>query len=195
MQDGFLVVGLGNPGPQYAQTRHNLGFMVLDELLRRQGASTWQDKFAGQIATVRLAGGPIVLLKPLTFMNLSGRAVARAAGFYQTPVDRIVVVHDDLDLPFAAVRIKADGGTAGHKGLASIKQEIGTTAFLRIRMGIDRPIRGDVADYVLTRFRAEESSSLADFISSGADAVEYLVQNGLPSAMNKYNVRPKAKPL
>jgi PTH1 family peptidyl-tRNA hydrolase len=190
VQDGFLIVGLGNPGPQYAQTRHNLGFMVVDELSRRMGLSSFVDKFSGKTTTGRLAGQSLVLLKPQTFMNLSGRSVARAAGFFSLPAERIVVVHDELDLAYGAVRLKFDGGIAGHKGLASIKQELGTTAFVRVRMGIDRPVRGNVADYVLMRFGVDEVPQLQDFVSRGADAVELIAQCGLSSAMNKYNIRP-----
>jgi PTH1 family peptidyl-tRNA hydrolase len=190
VQDGLLIVGLGNPGPEYAQTRHNLGFMVVDELARRMGLSTFSDKFSSKLTTGRLAGQALVLLKPQTFMNRSGRAVARAAGFYAILPNRIVAIHDELDLPFATVRVKVDGGTAGHKGLASLKQELGTTAFVRVRLGIDRPARGNVADYVLMKFSLQEAPFLSDFVSAGADVVEHIAQCGLASAMNKYNVRP-----
>lgn len=187
-----LVVGLGNPGPEYAQTRHNFGFMVVDELADDAGVVSFQEKFSGRVARASIEGAPSILLKPMTFMNLSGRSVGRAVQFYKTDPKDIIVVHDELDLPFGTVRIKKAGGIAGHKGLASLKQLLGTADFVRVRMGIDRPQRGSVTDYVLKNFTTDEAANLTDVIALGADAVKCIIRRGVTAAMNQFNKRGEA---
>lgn len=183
------MVGLGNPGPKYAQTRHNAGFLVVDELAARAGAAGWQQKFKGEHVRARVGGSPASLLKPLTYMNLSGRSVSRALGFYQIPADEMIVVHDDVDLDFGVVRVKSGGGTGGHKGLKSLKQDLGDTGFVRVRVGIGRPVHGSVTDFVLQKFASDEAAVLTDVIARAADAVETVVREGVTRAMNQFNKR------
>lgn len=182
-----LVVGLGNPGPEYAAHRHNVGFMVVQELARRSGESVVQRKFKGRFTTAQVANAPAVLLLPETFMNLSGRSVAGAVGFYDVGADQIVVVHDELDLPFGRVKVKEGGGHGGHNGLRSIFEDAGIREFLRVRVGIGRPPRGDAADHVLSPFRKDEQPELPFLIDRGADAVESLLRQGFKAAANEIN--------
>jgi PTH1 family peptidyl-tRNA hydrolase len=189
VEGGALVVGLGNPGPKYADTRHNLGFMVADALHRRAAGRGWQEKFQGSAARVDLAGAPALLLKPLTFMNLSGRSVSRAAAFFRVPVARIIVVHDDLDLEFGLVRVKVGGGFGGHKGIASCAAELADPGFARVRIGIGRPPYGDATDYVLQAFSRSEAAELGDVVERAADAVLSVVRDGPAKAMNAFNAR------
>jgi PTH1 family peptidyl-tRNA hydrolase len=189
VEDGVLVVGLGNPGPQYAKNRHNYGFLVLDEIASLAGCFGWQQKFSGEYARAQLDNTRILLLKPMTYMNLSGRSVARAAHFHRIDVKKIIVVHDDLDLPYDEIRIKKGGGTAGHKGIASIAQELGDKGFVRIRMGIGRPVHGDVVNYVLDNFSIEENATLVENVSRGEKVVDCIVSRGLTIAMNRFNKR------
>jgi PTH1 family peptidyl-tRNA hydrolase len=189
VEDGVLVVGLGNPGPQYAKNRHNYGFLVLDEIASLAGCFGWQQKFSGDYARVQFDNTRILLLKPMTYMNLSGRSVARAAHFHRINVSNIIVIHDDLDLPYDEIRIKKGGGTAGHKGLASIAQELGDTGFVRIRMGIGRPVHGDVVNYVLDNFSIEENATLVENVSRGEKVVNCIVSRDLTTAMNRFNKR------
>jgi peptidyl-tRNA hydrolase, PTH1 family len=190
VEGGALVVGLGNPGPKYAETRHNLGFMVVDALHRRSAGLGWQEKFNGLTARVDLAGTPVLLLKPLTFMNLSGRSVARAAAFFRIPVEGIVVVHDELDLDFGAVRVKVGGGNGGHKGLVSCAADLGGPGFTRVRIGIGRPPHGDASDFVLQGFSKIEAAEVGDVVERAADAVLSIVRDGTVKAMNTFNKRP-----
>lgn len=195
MEGGALVVGLGNPGPRYADTRHNLGFMVADALHRRAGGPGWQEKFKGSAARVDLAGVPALLLKPLTFMNLSGRSASRAAAFFRIPIARIVVVHDDLDLELGAVRVKVGGGNGGHKGIASCAAELGDPGFARVRVGIGRPPFGDATDFVLQAFSRSEAAELGDIVERAADAALAVVRDGAARAMNAFNGRgPRREP-
>jgi PTH1 family peptidyl-tRNA hydrolase len=187
VEGGALVVGLGNPGPKYAGTRHNAGFMVADALQRRAAGSGWQEKFQGLASRVELDGRPALLLKPLTFMNLSGRSVARAAAFFRIEVAGIVVVHDDLDLEFGVVRVKVGGGTGGHKGIASCAAVLADPGFVRVRVGIGRPSFGDATDYVLQSFSKAEAAELPDIVERAADAVEAVVERGAVKAMNEFN--------
>lgn len=183
----LLVVGLGNPGREYARHRHNVGSMVLDELARRHGAS-WKGKFSGQLAEVRVDGHRVALFKPETFMNESGRAVGAAARFYKLEPDAILVVHDDIDLEPGRLQARLGGGLAGHNGLRSIASHLGTQDFLRLRVGVGRPGRGDSrppADYVLSPFTPEEDAD--DLVARAADAVEALDAEGLERAQAKFN--------
>jgi peptidyl-tRNA hydrolase, PTH1 family len=160
--------------------------MVVDQLARRAG-ETFRDKFNGTICRINTNLDTLTLLKPMTFMNLSGQSVARAVQFFNFSLSNIIVVHDELDLPFGAIRIKSGGGTAGHKGLASIKELLGDSDFLRVRMGIGRPDRGSVTDFVLKDFNVEERAELDDVVSRGADAVEMLIEKGPAQTMNQLN--------
>jgi PTH1 family peptidyl-tRNA hydrolase len=184
----WLIVGLGNPGPQYAGNRHNAGFMVADLLAGRVGARFKRDRSRADVADGRLAGVPVTLGKPRSFMNLSGGPVAALRSFYKIPPGRIVVVHDELDIPFAAIRLKLGGGDNGHNGLRSVTAAIGTRDYYRVRCGIGRPAgRMDAADFVLHDFAAAERTLLPEFLRRAADAVEALLAGGLAAAQNEFH--------
>ncbi len=192
----ILVVGLGNPGDKYAGDRHNVGFMVADELARRCRADPFRSKFSGELARVRLAGRDGWLLKPMTYMNESGRCVGAAAGYYKIEPTDIVVIHDELDLPFGTVRLKKGGGHAGHNGLRSLVSHLGGPDFCRVRIGISRPgpqYQGDAADYVLSPFSAAERTKMPTTLRTAAQSVLDIAARGLQPAMKKYNTRPKKK--
>jgi peptidyl-tRNA hydrolase, PTH1 family len=183
----LLVVGLGNPGREYERTRHNAGWLVLDELARRLGAS-WRGKFSGKLAEVRLDGDRLALLKPETFMNDSGRSVTAAARFFKVEPESLLIVHDDVDLEPGRLQARAGGGLAGHNGLRSLAQSLGSQDFLRLRIGVGRPGRGDhrsVADYVLSGFDPEEDADA--LVTRSADAVETLARDGLEAAQQRFN--------
>ncbi|MCS5513481.1 aminoacyl-tRNA hydrolase [Curtobacterium flaccumfaciens pv. betae] len=184
----LVVVGLGNPGPDYAGNRHNVGQMVLDELASRMGASFKKHKTPNQVAEGRLVPGGtrLVLAKPGSFMNTSGGPVSSVLGFYSaTPAD-LVVVHDELDLPFDTVRLKGNGGHGGHNGLRDIIKATGTNEFMRVRVGIGRPPgRQDLADYVLRDFSAAEKKTLPILLADAADAVEAIAEVGLLAAQQR----------
>jgi peptidyl-tRNA hydrolase, PTH1 family len=185
----LLVAGLGNPGREYAETRHNVGWMVLDELARRHGGS-WKSKFNGSLAEVRLDGHRIALLKPETYMNESGRSVAAAARFFKVEPDAILVVHDEGDFDLGRLELKVGGGLAGHNGLRSIAQQLGTPDFLRLRIGVGRPERGDrrpLADWVLANFEPQDDPD--ELVARAADAVELLVADGVEQAQLQVNRR------
>jgi PTH1 family peptidyl-tRNA hydrolase len=183
-----LVVGLGNPGPQYAETRHNFGFRVVDLLAARMGARFSPHKTGADIAEGRLDGRRVILAKPRSYVNLSGAAVAGVLRYFSLPVDSLVVVHDELDLPFGALRLKRGGGEGGHNGLKSTSAALGSKEYLRVRFGIGRPPgRQDPADYVLREFAAAERKELAFFCDRAADAVEALLAKGLEAAQNEFN--------
>ena len=191
MTDNILVVvGLGNPGPDYAGNRHNVGQMVLDELASRMGATFKKHKTPNQVAEGRLVPGGtrLVLAKPGSFMNTSGGPVSSVLGFYSaTPAD-LVVVHDELDLPFDTVRLKGSGGHGGHNGLRDIIKATGTNEFMRVRVGIGRPPgRQDPADYVLRDFSAAEKKTLPILLADAADAVEAIVTDGLLAAQQRFH--------
>ena len=184
----WLIAGLGNPGPEYAGNRHNAGFMVADLLAARIGARFKRDRARAEVAVGRLAGVPVTLGKPKTFMNLSGGPVASLRSFYKIPPDRIVVVHDELDLPFAAIRLKLGGGDNGHNGLRSVTAAIGTREYYRVRLGIGRPTgRLDAADYVLRDFSVTERKLLPEVLGRAADAVQALLSGGLAAAQNEFH--------
>src|SRR5204862_7007028 len=183
----LLVVGLGNPGREHERDRHNVGWLVVDELARRTEAR-WRGKFSGQLAEVRLDGLRLALLKPETFMNDSGRSVAAAARFFKVEPESLLVVHDDVDLEPGRLQARAGGGLAGHNGLRSLAQTLGTQDFLRLRVGVGRPGRGDrrsVADYVLSSFEPEDD--VEAFLSRSADAVETIAREGLEAAQQRFN--------
>ncbi|MGO8883366.1 MAG: aminoacyl-tRNA hydrolase [Streptosporangiaceae bacterium] len=186
--DRWLIAGLGNPGTQYAGNRHNVGFMAADELARRMGASLKRDRSRARVATGRLAGVPVVLAEPMTYMNLSGRPVAALRTFYKIPADRIVVLHDELDVPFGTIRLKLGGGDNGHNGLRAITQALGTRDYYRVRLGIGRPPgRMDPADFVLQNFSVAEREHLPGLLATCADAVETLLRQGLAAAQNQFH--------
>jgi peptidyl-tRNA hydrolase, PTH1 family len=184
-----IIAGLGNPGPDYLWTRHNAGFMVLDRLSASTGIPVTQRKFSSFCGEGNWTGKRLLLLKPQTFMNVSGRAVAEALRFHKATPAHLVVVHDDLDIPFGQVKLKPGGGHGGHNGLRSIAAELGTGDFLRVRVGIGRPPRGDSVSYVLGKFSQEEAGSLADVLDGGVDLLELLLREGAPKAMSIFNSR------
>lgn len=188
----MIVVGLGNPGPQYALTRHNLGFMVVEALAARAGGVSFRAKFHGEYADAGVGGKPATLLKPLTYMNDSGRSVQAALAFFKLPPSELLVVHDELDLEFGDVRLKQGGGDAGHRGLKSITQALGTSEYGRLRMGIGKPnpgFQGSGRDFVLEGFRSSEKTELGPMVERAADAVELVAKLGLAAAMNTTNRR------
>jgi peptidyl-tRNA hydrolase, PTH1 family len=185
----LLVAGLGNPGREYANTRHNIGFMVIDELARRH-AGSWRGKFSGDLAEVRLDGLRLALLKPQTYMNESGRSVGAAVRFFKVEPDALLVVHDEVDLEPGRMQARLGGGLAGHNGLRSVAQQLGTEEFARLRIGVGRPERGDprpVADFVLSPFAPE--LDVAGLAARAADAVETIAREGLEEAQNRFNER------
>jgi len=186
----WLIVGLGNPGPSYAGHRHNIGAMVVDELAARTGANLRTHRARAAAAEVRIEEQRAIIARPLTFMNESGGPVAGLLSFYKAPVENLIVVHDELDLPFADVRLKLGGGEGGHNGLRSVTKSVGTRDYLRVRLGIGRPPgRMDAADYVLHDFSSTERSEVPLLISDGADAVQSLVTGGLVAAQQEWHSR------
>jgi PTH1 family peptidyl-tRNA hydrolase len=185
----LLVVGLGNPGREYARNRHNVGHLVLDELARRHGGS-WKSKFSGQISEIRLDGHKVALLKPETYMNESGVSVSGATRFYKLEPSEVLIVHDEGDFDLGRLELKVGGGLSGHNGLRSIAQHLKTPEFLRLRVGVGRPERGDprpLADYVLSNF--EPSDDAEALVGRAADAVEQLDADGVEQAQRAVNRR------
>jgi peptidyl-tRNA hydrolase, PTH1 family len=183
----LLVAGLGNPGREYERTRHNVGWLVAEELARRHGGS-FRSKFSGKLAELRMGERRLALLKPETYMNESGRSVGAAARFFKAPPEHVLLVHDDVDLEEGRLQARLGGGLAGHNGLRSIAQTLGTNDFLRLRIGVGRPERGDprpVADYVLSPFPPEVDVDA--LVARAADAVEALVSEGLEMAQQRFN--------
>lgn len=183
----LLVAGLGNPGREYAHTRHNVGWLVADELARRHGGS-FRGKFSGQLAEVRAGDLRLGLLKPETYMNESGRSIAAAARFFKVDPGSLLVVHDDVDLAPGRLQARSGGGLGGHNGLRSIAQTLGTQDFLRLRIGVGRPERGDrrpVADYVLSDF--DELTDVDELVARSADAVEAVAAEGLEATQQRFN--------
>jgi PTH1 family peptidyl-tRNA hydrolase len=183
----LLVAGLGNPGREYEQTRHNVGWLVVDELARRHGGS-FRSKFSGQLSELRVGEQKLALLKPETYMNESGRSIGAAARFFKVDPAALLVVHDDVDLEPDRLQARLGGGLAGHNGLRSIAQALGTQEFLRLRIGVGRPGRGDrrsVSDYVLSKFDPE--TEVDALVARAADAVESIAVDGLEEAQRRYN--------
>ncbi|HKO94297.1 MAG TPA: aminoacyl-tRNA hydrolase [Polyangiaceae bacterium] len=201
----MLVVGLGNPGARYSGTPHNVGFCVLDRLAEHLsgGASSasassslaaassaapeWADRFDAQLLMARLDSEELVLLKPLTFMNRSGRSVRQAMTFFEIPVQSTLVVHDELDLPFGSVKLKRGGGEAGHRGLESVSEEVGSRDYLRVRVGVGKPASGDVADFLLEPFGAAQQAELGGALDAACDAALAVARHGIDRAMNQVN--------
>jgi PTH1 family peptidyl-tRNA hydrolase len=183
----LLVAGLGNPGRGYERTRHNVGWLVADELARRHGGS-FRSKFSGQLSELRVDGSRVALLKPETYMNESGRSISAAARFFKVEPEALVVVHDDVDLEPGRLQARRGGGLAGHNGLRSIAAAVGTNDFLRLRIGVGRPGRGDrrsVSDYVLSNFEPDEDADA--LVQRSADAVETILREGLETAQARFN--------
>jgi peptidyl-tRNA hydrolase, PTH1 family len=183
----LLIAGLGNPGARYERDRHNVGWMVVDEIARRHGA-TFKSKFNGRLSESRVGEARVALLKPETYMNESGRSITAAARFFKAAPEEVLVVHDDVDLEVGRLQARLGGGLAGHNGLRSISQSLGTPEFLRLRIGVGRPGRGDprdVADYVLTPFEAHDDRDA--IVARAADAVETLLTEGLDVTQQRFN--------
>jgi PTH1 family peptidyl-tRNA hydrolase len=199
----WLVVGLGNPGGKYARNRHNIGFMVLDELARKHGLPAWASKLGGEatsgVITTERGRERAQLLKPMEFMNLSGFAVQRTAAFHKIDVDHVLVVHDEIDLPFGTVRLKSGGGHGGHNGLRSIQAQLGDPKFARLRMGVGRdpnaqPGGKDAAGWVLSDFPSAHARALEAMIAAGCEDIEAVLAHGIGPAMNQHNARPSLGP-
>lgn len=193
----WLIVGLGNPGREYENSRHNVGFMVIDALARRHRAAAFSTKFKGELAQTSLRGENVVLLKPQTYMNLSGQSVQPTMAFYKIPLENIIVVHDDLDLELGQIKIKRGGSAGGHNGLKSIDGQIGPN-YLRVRAGIGHPRTegksGGVVGHVLGPFKGKDAEEAAFLVESSADAVEALVNDGLEKAQLKFHsLKPRGK--
>ena len=216
MGDGALVrliAGLGNPGPRYDRTRHNVGFLVLDELQARLqrggGDGAWRKKGEALVAEAVCGPGKVLLVKPQSFMNLSGRPVGDLQRFFKCEVQQVVAIHDDVDLPFGQLRVKRGGGDGGHNGISSLTAGMGSAEFLRVRCGVGRPTRAagsgasaeaaakaeqDVVDWVLGRFSSQEERELPEFLGRAADAVEALCVEGLAAVQNRFNRRTAEAP-
>jgi PTH1 family peptidyl-tRNA hydrolase len=190
----WMVVGLGNPGPRYAETRHNVGFRVVDELARRWGGPSFKTKFGGELATGSIRSEKVVYFKPMEYMNVSGYAVQRAADFYSVQPERMIIVHDEIDLPFSRLRLKSGGGHGGHNGVRSLMEQLGNGDFLRVRMGVGKPAGGGGASWVLGEFGPEEAPQLPDFIGRASDAVERILDRGIRAAMNEFNPKDSKEP-
>ncbi|MBI5443391.1 MAG: aminoacyl-tRNA hydrolase [Deltaproteobacteria bacterium] len=183
-----LVVGLGNPGPRYAETRHNVGFRTADELARRSGRTGWRAVAGSSAVEAELGSAAVLIAKPQTFMNRSGRAVAELLGLQGLEPSEMIVIHDDLDLPFGRIRLRPGGGHGGHNGLRSIVETLGTGDFARVKIGIGRPERReDVVEYVLSRFDSEQERVLGEVVERAASAVEAVLREGIGPAMNQFN--------
>ena len=187
MSEPWLIAGLGNPGDEYARTRHNVGFRVADELARRHGMGFRRTRYRAQESSGQVARVPVRLLKPQTYMNESGFAVNRAASFHKIPLERILVVHDDIDLPLARLRFREGGSSGGNNGVKSVIASMRGDAFWRLKIGVGRPRPEEAIDHVLAPFRKEEAPLIEEAIGRAADAVEVLLAEGPVAAMNRYN--------
>ncbi len=187
-----IIAGLGNPGDQYRMTRHNMGFLVLDALAGEAGIAVQKKKFEALLGDGRLGSHRVLLVKPQTFMNLSGQSVRQVVDFYQKTAEDLIVVHDDLDLPFGTVRIKVGGGDGGHKGIRSIMDHLGGGAFTRVRLGIGKPpFKDDTEHYVLQAFPKADLEALAGVVRTACEAVREILDSGVRPAMNRYNTRER----
>lgn len=185
--DTYLIAGLGNPGPKYQWTRHNAGFLFLDRIAHLEGLSITRKQFGGLTAEWERNGKRLVLLKPQTFMNLSGRSIMPALQFYKLKMDRLVVAHDEIDLPLGTARLKQGGGHGGQNGLRSIVEQLGKGDFLRLRLGVGRPLHGDVTNHVLGTFTPQEMETFARVLDGALEMLESALDDGVPKAMSLYN--------
>lgn len=192
-ETAWLIAGLGNPGTKYESTRHNIGFMALEALARKHGLSFSGKQAQAQIARGRIGNVPVVLAKPVTYMNNSGQAVQGLARFYKIPPERVLIVYDDFDLPLGRLRIRGKGSAGTHNGMKSIIQHLGTQDFPRLRIGVDRPIGADQShiSWVLGRFSKDEQKALQETLPRVCDAIEDIVSGGMERAMNLYNTSPE----
>ncbi|MDC0675114.1 aminoacyl-tRNA hydrolase [Nannocystis radixulma] len=187
-QAPWLLVGLGNPGARYARTRHNIGFMAVDAWCEQATASpSWSEKWKAQVATLGTGSARVVALKPQTFMNRSGQSVVPAAQFLRVPAAQILVVHDEVDFQLGRLAVKKGGGHGGHNGLRDILQLLGNGDFLRIRLGVGRPVHGEVADHVLSDFLPDERIVLDELLERAVKAITCVTREGVVTAMNKFN--------
>jgi peptidyl-tRNA hydrolase, PTH1 family len=188
----ILVAGLGNPGKKYTNTKHNIGFLVVDEIGKRVGIELKKNKFKGIFGEGFTGDIKLALLKPETYMNLSGESVSSIKNFYDIPTENIIVVYDEMDLPLGDIRIKSGGGSAGHNGIKSIISSLGSGEFTRVRVGIGKPLAKDSgAGHVLSGFSKDEGKIVKESIMRAADAVFAITEDGLERAMNKYNTKNK----
>ncbi len=185
----FVIAGLGNPGPKYQWTRHNAGFLFLDRLAHHENLAITRSSFSGLAGEWKYRDSRLILLKPQTFMNLSGRSVMQALQFYKLPVTSLIVAHDELDLPFGTVRFKQGGGHGGHNGLRSIMEQLGRGDFIRLRIGIGKPQHGDSTNYVLGNIPPAEMEILPRILDGGLEMLETMLDEGLPKAMSLFNNR------
>ena len=184
----ILIAGLGNPGKEYSSSRHNVGFIVVDEIAKRLGISLKKKSFGSLFAEAHLEEQQLMLLKPQTYMNLSGDAVSEAVEFFKIPLKNVIVVHDEIDLPLGSIKIKTRGGSAGHKGVRSIINCLGDGDFVRVRIGIGKPIqKSEVVGHVLSGFEKEEKTIMENMVVRAADAVLEIILRGLENTMNKFN--------
>ncbi|WAS90148.1 aminoacyl-tRNA hydrolase [Nannocystis punicea] len=187
-QAPWLLVGLGNPGARYARTRHNIGFMAVDAWCDKATSSpSWSEKWKAQVATLGTGSSRVVALKPQTFMNRSGQSVVPAAQFLRVPPAQILVIHDEVDFQLGRLAVKKGGGHGGHNGLRDILQLLGNGDFLRIRLGVGRPVHGEVADHVLSDFRPDEGPIVDDLLERAVAAITSVTREGVVTAMNKFN--------
>lgn len=187
-QAPWLLVGLGNPGARYARTRHNIGFMAVDAWCSQATASPgWSEKWKAQVATIGTGPSRVVALKPQTYMNRSGQSVIPAAQFLRVPPAQILVVHDEVDFPLGRLAVKKGGGHGGHNGLRDIMQLLGNGDFLRIRLGVGRPVHGEVADHVLSDFMPDERPVVDELLERAVAAIRCVTRDGVVTAMNKFN--------
>lgn len=183
-----LIVGLGNPGREYSQTRHNVGFMAVDELAKRWGLSSWRSKFDAETAEYRGGDEPVLLVKPQTYMNLSGVAVGALLRWHKLKPEDVIVIYDDLDLAVGRLRVRGQGGAGGHRGIESLLVHLGKDTFARVRIGIGRPPQGwETADYVLGRFTPDEQPLITGAIDRAAGAVDSLLKYGITKTMNDFS--------
>ena len=182
-----LIVGLGNPGPKYAGTRHNIGFEVVDYLAAGPGCSTYREKFEAFVAEMKEGDETVLLVKPLTFMNLSGRAVRAAADFYKLDPTQVLVICDDFNLPLGKLRVRAKGSHGGQNGLRNIQEQLGTDAYARLRIGVGEPAVGDAVDHVLSKFKPGERKAIEESVANAAQAALVWVRQGTEAAMNRFN--------
>ena len=188
-----MIVGLGNPGPRYENTRHNIGWLILDELADQWNATPYQNRFKADCASARFDGESVILLKPQTFMNLSGDSVLPASSFYKVGLDHLIVIHDDIDLDLAQLKMKVGGGHGGHNGIRHIASRLGPN-FTRVRAGVGRPSgQQGVSNFVLGQFQDEESEQLSALLKNGSQATETLIKEGLKAAQLRFHTRPQKK--
>lgn len=187
-----IIVGLGNPGGQYSGTRHNAGFMAVDALAAHLGAAFWRNKFEAEVAEARIGGEQTLLVKPQTYMNLSGNAVGQILRWYKAGIGDVIALYDDMDLPVGAARLRQRGSSGGHRGVESLLASLGGEGFARVKIGIGRPLPGwTVVDHVLAKFTKEERESIDGVIDKLIPAVECIVKQGIDVAMNRYSFKAK----